>query len=137
MKTQLLKEWLKAKHVGQAFQPAIHWPEFRSFTKEDLGAVGLYQRRLPHWELQGSTYFITFRVHEGLGRPLIGSLKDPADLPQFPAQSSKLESQTITPQYDDQVGRLESLLHISPESTVWGRLSSLPSAQLSSEELSC
>jgi REP element-mobilizing transposase RayT len=41
----------------------------RSFSKSDLEAVGLYRRQLPHWELEGSTYFVTFRVHKDMGRP--------------------------------------------------------------------
>lgn len=49
------------------------WPkktELRPFSKEDLNAVHLYRRKLPHWELDGSTYFITFRVNKNLGKPL-------------------------------------------------------------------
>jgi hypothetical protein len=62
-----IREWLKARHVGQAFQPAICLPEIRSLSREDLRAVALYRRKLPHWELAGSTYFVTFRVHKLLG----------------------------------------------------------------------
>lgn len=29
-----------------------------------------YKRKLPHWELPGSTYFVTFRVHKSLGKVL-------------------------------------------------------------------
>ena len=121
MKMQLLQEWLKAKHVGQAFQPAIHWPELRSFSKEDLGAVGLYQRRLPHWELEGSTYFVTFRVQEGMGRPLVG----------------RLENLAKPPHSDAQTGRLESLPHTAGSEVEWGRLSSLPSGQPPSGQPPC
>jgi putative transposase len=65
-----IREWLKAKHVGQAFQPAVNLPELRSFAREDLQAVALFRRKLPHWELAGSTYVVTFRVHKTLGQPL-------------------------------------------------------------------
>jgi len=65
-----IREWLKTRHVGLAGKPAINLPEFRSFAKEDLQAVALYRRKLPHWELDGSTYFVTFRVHKALGKAL-------------------------------------------------------------------
>jgi putative transposase len=88
-RTQYIREWLKTRHVGQAFQPAVHWPDLRSFTKEDLSLVSQYRRRLPHWELEGSTYFVTFRVQKGLGGVLCGRL-----------EMGRLE-----------LGRLESLPH--------------------------
>jgi len=62
--------WLAAKHVGQAFQPAIQWPEIRPLGRDDLPAVHYYERRLPHWELDGSTYFLTFRAHKRHESPL-------------------------------------------------------------------
>ena len=65
-----IRKWLGTKHVGQAFQPAVNWPEIRFFTKEDLKMVSQYQRRLPHWELEGSSYFVTFRAREMLENPL-------------------------------------------------------------------
>jgi len=43
--------------------------DLRPFTKHDLDTVQRYRRRLPHWELPGSTYFITFRTHKSVGRP--------------------------------------------------------------------
>jgi hypothetical protein len=43
-----------------------------------LSLVHQYKRRLPHWEKEGSTYFITFRVNKALGKPLIESV--PADI---------------------------------------------------------
>jgi REP element-mobilizing transposase RayT len=67
---QKVREWLQARHVGQAFQPAIHWQDLRSFAKEDLSAVSLSRRKLPHWELESCTYFVTFRAREFLGRVL-------------------------------------------------------------------
>jgi putative transposase len=65
-----IREWLRARHVGQAFQPAIHWQELRPLAKEDLLAVSQSRRRLPHWALEDSTYFVTFRARESLGRVL-------------------------------------------------------------------
>jgi putative transposase len=62
-----IRKWLESRHVGQAFQPAVNWFELRPFSREDLQAVTLYRRRLPHWELVGSCYFVTFRVHKRLG----------------------------------------------------------------------
>lgn len=64
-----IRKWLGTKHVGQAFQPAVNWPEIRFFTKEDLKMVSQYQRRLPHWELEGSSYFVTFRASGDVGKP--------------------------------------------------------------------
>jgi putative transposase len=72
-----IRGWLKTKHVGQAFQPAISFPELRFFSGQDLQAVAFRKRRLPHWELNGSTYFVTFRVHKELG----GALTDPSLAP--------------------------------------------------------
>jgi putative transposase len=56
--------------VGQAFQPAVVFPALRSFHKEDLEAIALTRRRLPHWELEGASYFVTFRVRKALGKAL-------------------------------------------------------------------
>ncbi len=69
MRFHTIRKWLEAKHVGQAFQPAIQWPGIRPFTKADLPAVQYYKRRLPHWELGGSTYFLTFRVNKRQENP--------------------------------------------------------------------
>jgi len=65
-----LREWLAGKCVGQAFQPAPQYPILRVISPEDLSAVRMYRRRMPHWELPGSTYFVTFRVAPVLGQPL-------------------------------------------------------------------
>jgi hypothetical protein len=70
MRFHTIRKWLEARHVGQAFQPAIQWPGIRPFTKADLPAVQYYKRRLPHWELGGSTYFLTFRVNNRQENPL-------------------------------------------------------------------
>lgn len=70
LRLQGIRNWLKDRHVGQAFQPAINFPELKPLSKDDIEAVVLYRRRLPHWELPGSTYFMTFRVHRALGKIL-------------------------------------------------------------------
>jgi REP element-mobilizing transposase RayT len=57
-----MREWLLCKPVGKAFEAAFVYPELRSFSKSDIPSVMFYRRRLPHWELEGSTYFITFRL---------------------------------------------------------------------------
>ncbi len=69
LRMQRIREWLRDKPVGQAFEPAFHFPELREFTRADLNEVWQRQRRLPHWELEGSTYFITFRVRSNLRKP--------------------------------------------------------------------
>jgi len=40
-----IREWLQSKAVGQAFQPAIDYPELRSFNKADLASVGRLESR--------------------------------------------------------------------------------------------
>jgi putative transposase len=69
-----IREWLQSKPVGQAFQPAIHYPELRQFNRGDVAAVSFHQRRLPHWELDGSTYFLTYRVISGSPCSLVAYL---------------------------------------------------------------
>ncbi|MFZ2632555.1 MAG: transposase [Desulfosalsimonadaceae bacterium] len=69
-----IREWLKTKPVGQAFQPAIHYPEIQSLTKEHLQSIHFFRRRLPHWELRGFPCFVTFRVCFGSEKPLLKSI---------------------------------------------------------------
>ena len=44
-------------------------PKIREFDGHDWHLTNIYRRNLPHWELTGSTYFITTRVHAELGKP--------------------------------------------------------------------
>jgi REP element-mobilizing transposase RayT len=44
-------------------------PKIREFGGHDWHLTHIYRRNLPHWELSGSTYFITFRAHAEVGRP--------------------------------------------------------------------
>ena len=62
-KKEWIRQWLEGRDVGQAFQPAIHYPFLRRFTSADLRSMAARGRRLPHWEMPGSTYFVTFRVN--------------------------------------------------------------------------
>jgi len=57
-----IRAWRQSKPVGKAFQPAICYPDVRQFNKADLFSVSFSRRRLPHWELEGSTYFVTYRM---------------------------------------------------------------------------
>jgi putative transposase len=71
VKKEAIRNWLKNKPVGQAFQPAqlaIYSHDLRKFIKKDLNTVYYRKRKLPHWELEGSTYFITFRVAKNVGQ---------------------------------------------------------------------
>jgi len=70
-KKKRVRKWLQNKPVGQAFQPAITYGNLKPLLKEDLSIVQQYKRRLPHWEKEGSTYFVTFRVNKTLGKPLV------------------------------------------------------------------
>ncbi len=65
-----IREWLTTRHVGQAFQPAMYWAELRQLRRADISLTVQYKRRLPHRELPGSTYFITFRVDRRIGPAL-------------------------------------------------------------------
>ncbi len=44
-------------------------PQIREFDGHDWFLTKTYTRTLPHWELKGSTYFITSRVSSEVGRP--------------------------------------------------------------------
>ncbi len=44
-------------------------PTVRKFDGHDWFSTHIYRRNLPHWELQGSTYFITMRVDQLVGTP--------------------------------------------------------------------
>lgn len=44
-------------------------PTVREFDRHDRFSTKTYRRNLPHWELQGSTYFITIRVDAKVGKP--------------------------------------------------------------------
>jgi len=48
-------------------------PKIREFDGHDWFSTKTYRRNLPHWELKGSTYFITFRVSSEVDSPF----KDP------------------------------------------------------------
>lgn len=49
-------------------------PQIRKFDGHDWYSTKTSRRNLPHWELQGSTYFITVRVDPQVGKPF----KDPS-----------------------------------------------------------
>ena len=75
MKLDEIRKWLAAKNVAhpwssEGLQRAVIERDLRPLKKEDLPSVFMYKRTLPHWELDGSTYFITFRVQKELSRPL-------------------------------------------------------------------
>lgn len=78
---QQIREWLQSKPVGQAFQPAGHYPELRHFNREDAAAVSFYRRRLPHWQVEGSTYFITYRVTGHLTWSLVEHISETGFVP--------------------------------------------------------
>lgn len=49
-------------------------PKVREFDGHDWFSTKVSRRNLPHWELKGSTYFITTRVESKVGKPF----QDPA-----------------------------------------------------------
>ncbi len=78
----VIRQWLKDKPSAKSFELEAHLPEIREFDKKDLDSVLQLRRRLPHWELDGSTYFLTFRVAGIVGIPfmvLAGSSRDVDD----------------------------------------------------------
>jgi putative transposase len=89
LRKQRIRAWLNCKPLGQAFQPAIQYPELQEFTRDSLHEVYQYCRRLPHWELEGSTYFLTFRVHPSLGEVFRHYLQ-PVGQAFQPAESSDI-----------------------------------------------
>ncbi len=46
-------------------------PKIRQFDGHDWYLTKTYKRNLPHWELKGSTYFITIRVRTEIGKPFL------------------------------------------------------------------
>lgn len=48
-------------------------PKVREFDGHDWFSTKISQRNLPHWELKGSTYFITTRVDSKVGKPFQNS----------------------------------------------------------------
>ena len=46
-------------------------PKVRSFDGHDWFSTQISRRNLPHWELKGSTYFITIRVDSSVGNPFL------------------------------------------------------------------
>lgn len=48
-------------------------PKIREFDGHDWFLTKVSRRNLPHWELKGSTYFITMRVQAEAGRPFLES----------------------------------------------------------------
>jgi putative transposase len=49
-------------------------PKIREFNGHDWYLTHIHQRNLPHWELNGSTYFITIRVHSEVGKPFFNQI---------------------------------------------------------------
>lgn len=49
-------------------------PKIRKFDGNDWHLTKTSERNLPHWELKGSTYFITVRVVPELGKPFLKPL---------------------------------------------------------------
>jgi len=69
LRNSLIREWLADKPVGKPFVMADSLPGVREFSVRDLRSMLPYKRRLPHWESEGSTYFITFRVVRNVNEP--------------------------------------------------------------------
>lgn len=66
---RLIRTWLADRDLrvedGQSAAPRAHI----AFSRPERSRVAERARRLPHWELAGATYFVTFRVAAGLRSP--------------------------------------------------------------------
>lgn len=82
----------------QTGRPAPRREELRQFTRRDLNSVVQRKRRLPHWELSSSTYFVTFRAVEAVGQVFLPSIEmalaSSSRNPE-PIRSSSRSSQTV------------------------------------------
>ena len=65
-----VREWLAARPTKPSSALVQRVGELRVFEPADLDAVSFTRRRLPHWTLPGSTYFVTFRFAPWLRRTL-------------------------------------------------------------------
>jgi len=50
---------------------SLSQPKIRKFDGHDWFSTKFSRRNLPHWELKGSTYYITIRVHKDLYKPFL------------------------------------------------------------------
>lgn len=66
---RVIRGWLDSRPHRVIPEAPRRTVEVRSFALADLDAVDFRRRRLPHWELETSTYFVTFRVRRARGRP--------------------------------------------------------------------
>ena len=64
-----IRDWLDSRPQAADAHPSRDAVELRAFELGDLDLVDYRRRRLPHWELEHSTYFVTFTVQRARGRP--------------------------------------------------------------------
>ncbi|MEW5723365.1 MAG: transposase [Thermodesulfobacteriota bacterium] len=64
---QDIQAWLKNKTMGNIQLLEFRFPDLMELPKEAIKGIGFSRRRLPHWELEGATYFITFRTDSKIG----------------------------------------------------------------------
>lgn len=55
----------RASVVAQASVPASSYSGRNPIAMSELPSFTMYRRRLPHWRLSGSTYFVTWRLRRG------------------------------------------------------------------------
>ena len=53
------------KECGAGVPPAIE-PALPSIFFDPMGEIEIAERRLPHWEQEGATYFVTFRLEDSI-----------------------------------------------------------------------
>ncbi len=57
-----IRKGLSQKKIGGCFNPANLYPDVKEFERSDFRNVATRLRNLPHWELDGFSYFVTFGV---------------------------------------------------------------------------
>ena len=76
------------KHTGGTPVPSTHVPltPFTPFDKSRPASV--YSRALPHWQQEGATYFVTFRVADSLPQEVYKQWRDGRDAALREAQQA-------------------------------------------------
>ena len=54
-------------------------PDFREVDLDELWEVPGYRRNLPHWRVEGATYFVTFRLSDSIPVAIAQRWRDERD----------------------------------------------------------
>ncbi|MDA0364702.1 MAG: transposase [Chloroflexi bacterium] len=70
LRRRLIRAWLSSRSPRPAPNSFRRSDGLQELRRDDFPDTRFRRRRLPHLELAGATYFVTFRVARGRGRPL-------------------------------------------------------------------